>query len=130
MSTRLKFQTLINAITKSQKRLSYVLIFVGCTALAVSTLLRADESLSAQEIRQLSQQGQIKPLLQILQQHTFEGTLLDVELEREHGRLIYELEFLNAQGEVWEYELDAATGLLLSRELEESAVEQRVKGGH
>lgn len=130
MSTRLKFQTLINAITKLQKRLSYVLIFVGCTALAVSTLLRADESLSAQEIRQLSQQGQIKPLLQILQQHTFEGTLLDVELEREHGRLIYELEFLNAQGEVWEYELDAATGLLLSRELEESAVEQRVKGGH
>lgn len=130
MSTRLKFQTLINAITKSQKRLSYELIFVGCTALAVSTLLRADESLSAQEIRQLSQQGQIKPLLQILQQHTFEGTLLDVELEREHGRLIYELEFLNAQGEVWEYELDAATGLLLSRELEESAVEQRVKGGH
>lgn len=87
--------------------------------LVIPILSHASDELSPEEIRQLSQQGLIKPLLQVLQQHQFAGTLLDVELEREKGRLIYEMEFLNASGEVWEYELDAETGAILKSKLEE-----------
>jgi uncharacterized membrane protein YkoI len=40
-------------------------------------------------------------------------------MERERGRLIYELEVLDAQGQVWEVELDAVTGRLLESEVED-----------
>jgi len=80
---------------------------------------KASDKLSAKEVLVLMQQGKIQPLLTLLGQHNFAGTLLDAELEREHGRLIYELEYLNDKGEVWEYELDAATGEILEQELED-----------
>lgn len=80
---------------------------------------KASDKLSAKEVLVLMQQGKIQPLLTLLSQHNFAGTLLDAELEREHGRLIYELEYLNDKGEVWEYELDAATGEILEQELED-----------
>lgn len=42
--------------------------------------------------------------------------LLEAELERNHGRYIYEVELLTASGAVREIELDAATGHLLKDE--------------
>lgn len=36
--------------------------------------------------------------------------LIDVELEREDGRWVYELEFIDARGRVREIEMDALTG--------------------
>ncbi|SKA25950.1 Uncharacterized membrane protein YkoI [Oceanospirillum multiglobuliferum] len=122
MSIRSRFRILIKEIINQPKglaKLAYLSTMASLMLSAVAPTVQASDALSAQEIRQLSQQGKIKPLLQILQQHQFDGTLLDVELEREKGRLIYELEFLNDQDEVWEYELDAETGRLLSTELEE-----------
>lgn len=75
-----------------------------------------DDDLSPKEVRELLQAGEIQPLLTLIAQHNFDGNLLDAELEREDGRLIYELEFLNEQGEVWEYEVDAASGEILQQE--------------
>jgi uncharacterized membrane protein YkoI len=46
------------------------------------------------------------------------GRLLDLEVETEHGKTIYELEFLRGDGRVLEIEVDASSGLILERELE------------
>ncbi len=46
------------------------------------------------------------------------GKLLDLEAEREHGTIIYELEFLHTDGRIFELEIDASNGLLLKQEIE------------
>ena len=48
-----------------------------------------------------------------------DATLLEAELEREDGALVYELEILTADGEVRELEFDARSGTLLSDEAED-----------
>ena len=47
------------------------------------------------------------------------ATLLEVELEGKHDRLIYELEVLSAGGQVRELEFDARSGELLHDEEED-----------
>lgn len=89
-------------------------------ALLVATPVVADE-LGAAEARELQRQGLILPLEQILRHargHR-DGRLLDVELEREHGRYVYELELLDDAGRVWELELDAGDGALIELERED-----------
>ncbi len=96
-----------------------LLLATGGVMLSQMPSVQASDKLSANEVLELMQQGKIKPLLTLISQHNFDGTLLDAELEREHGRLIYELEYLNDKGEVWEYELDAATGEIIEQERED-----------
>ena len=48
----------------------------------------------------------------------FPGKLLEVELEQEMGRWVYEFEILDDEGIVWELYYDAGTGELVKRELE------------
>ncbi len=45
-----------------------------------------------------------------------EGRVIEAELEEKHGRYIYELELVDAEGTVWEYYFDARTGELLEHE--------------
>jgi len=47
------------------------------------------------------------------------GRILEVELEQEGNRLIYEIELLNSRGEVLEMLFDARTGMHLSTEYED-----------
>lgn len=44
--------------------------------------------------------------------------LLEVEHEQEHGRDIYEIEYLTTDGDIYELEVDAATGQVLKQERE------------
>ena len=65
-------------------------------------------------------QGKILPLSEILEKARthFKGRLLEVELEdeKEHGGLVYELEILDENGKVWELVFNAVTGEYLGRE--------------
>jgi uncharacterized membrane protein YkoI len=45
------------------------------------------------------------------------GTITEIELEHEHGKLIYEVEILTADNTKVEIEYDAKTGAELSREV-------------
>lgn len=47
------------------------------------------------------------------------GRVIETEFEEEHGRYIYELELVDAEGQVWEYKFDAKTGELLETEQED-----------
>jgi uncharacterized membrane protein YkoI len=66
-------------------------------------------------------QGDILSLEQILKnvrQHRV-GRVLETELEEKRGELVYEVEILDNNGEVWEMKLDARSGILLEEEQED-----------
>ena len=67
------------------------------------------------EARQLHESGKILPLELILKQarQAYPGKVLEVELENEDGRIIYEVEILSESGIVMEVYIDAKTGLIL-----------------
>jgi len=90
--------------------------FVLALALAAGSASAGDD-IDQDDALELRQAGEILPLERILEfagQHV-QGRLIKAELEREDGRLIYELEYLDG-GEVWEVSFDAATGEFLKRE--------------
>jgi uncharacterized membrane protein YkoI len=72
------------------------------------------------QARQLKEMGKILPLQSILKtaQQSHPGRVLEVELENKNGRYVYEIELLNAQGEVWELYYDALTAELIKRKQE------------
>ena len=67
--------------------------------------------------RQLVKRGEIVQLETIIENLPGEGgRILEVELEHEDGRLVYEVEILNTDGRVHEYLFDARTGDFLEME--------------
>ncbi len=87
---------------------------------AIAPPVMADD-VSHFEARQLRESGQILPLETIIEKAVAfrNGDVIDTELERDDNMLIYEIEILDAQGRVWELELDATNGDLLGLELDD-----------
>ena len=73
------------------------------------------------EAKRLLQSGDILSLEAILErlQPTYPGKILEVELERENGRIIYEIELLAEDGVVYKIEVDAKTGEVLRRKVDD-----------
>ena len=88
-------------------------------AVMISTLSLAD--VGFKEARRLTESGAILPLGDLIPkiQALQPGRILELELEREGNRYLYEFEILDEQGMVWEFKLDAATGEIVERELED-----------
>ncbi len=55
----------------------------------------------------------------------FPGKVLEAELESEDGKVIYEVEIVNATGEIREVEIDAQSGKILSSELEDQDAHEK-----
>lgn len=72
------------------------------------------------EAKKLLESGDILPLENILKKVRAlqPGKILDIELESEHNRTIYEIELLTPEGRVLELTIDAKTAELLSTENE------------
>jgi len=98
----------------------FPVLAAGTISLAVFPALGGSR-LDQDEAQALVEQGKMLPLEQLLERHAerLRGQLLDVELERDDGRLIYEIEVLGTDGRVREVELDARTGDLLSESLDD-----------
>ena len=96
-------------------------LFPALVAGTISYQAVASEELGQAEIRELVRQGEILPLETILARFPAEeyGKLLDLEVEREHGTVVYELEFLQADGRILEIEIDASNGSILEQEIED-----------
>lgn len=76
----------------------------------------AAHDLTQDEALHLREQGVILPLAQLTEQALARhpgATLLEVELEKEHGRYVYEIELVLPGGQVRELEFDATGGDLL-----------------
>lgn len=68
-----------------------------------------------EEARAALAAGVIRPLAEILAivEGRWLGRAIEVELDREDGRWVYDIKLLPPSGRVFELELDAATGALL-----------------
>lgn len=80
---------------------------------------RAGDAYDHNQARQALQAGQILPLSQILvqQQKDHPGQVLEVELDRDDGRWVYELKVLQPDGQLLKLELDAQSGVTLKRKI-------------
>jgi uncharacterized membrane protein YkoI len=95
-------------------------VTLGCAALVcLSATVWGDDSHI--QARQLVREGKILSLEQILARisEVLPGQILEVELERERGRVFYEIELLDEQSAVWELKIDAVSGAVLEQELED-----------
>jgi uncharacterized membrane protein YkoI len=74
-----------------------------------------------EKARRLKEAGRILPLQEVVKKAQAEhpGRVIEVELDDDHGRHVYEIELLDEQGEVWELYFDAATGDLIKHERED-----------
>lgn len=81
----------------------------------------ASDRIDHNEIYQLRQSGEIMSMEKVLEHaRTIQpGQLIEAELDREKGSYVYELKIIDADGKMHELELDARTGELLKRELED-----------
>lgn len=71
--------------------------------------------------RRALEAGEILPLAEILAaaEAARPGRVIEIELERDDGRWIYELEVVSPEGFLYEMEIDAASGTILEVEREE-----------
>jgi uncharacterized membrane protein YkoI len=101
------------------KTRALLLILLGSAlacAAALGPLAHADDD--DKRIRRLQRSGDILSLDEIFNRARAvkPGRILDTDLEDDDGRLVYEIELLDARGRVWEMKLDARTGRLIELE--------------
>ncbi len=101
----------MNAINKTL--LAALIGFAGTT-----TLVHADD-VGPDRAMKMVQDGKILSFEKLneaaLAKHP-QATVEDTELEDEYGRLIYQVDLRDAQGQEWDLELDATNGEILREE--------------
>lgn len=101
----------MNAINKTL--LATLIGFAG-----TATLVHADD-VGPDRAMKMVQDGRILSFEKLneaaLAKHP-EATVEDTELEEEYGRLIYQMDLRDAQGQEWDLELDATNGEILREE--------------
>ena len=92
---------------------------VAAVMLAMTAALpvHAGDSRDHDRARQALEAGEIMALKAILErvERDTPGRVIEVELEREAGRWIYEIKLLSAGGSIVELEVDARDGSVLKR---------------
>ena len=108
------------AMPNEADSMKMMLLFLALVAGTISCSVAASEDLSQAQIRELVRQGEIMPLETILERFPPQeyGKLLDLEIEGEHGAIVYEFEFLRGDGRIVKVEVDARDGAILEQEIE------------
>lgn len=90
-----------------------------------------NDSRDHERARAAVEAGQVLPLPTLLErlQRTHPGQVLELELEREDGRWIYEVKLLQANGQLLKLDVDAATAQVL-RVKRKDAGKEGQKAGH
>jgi uncharacterized membrane protein YkoI len=93
--------------------------FLLACALAASAVA-SDHDRDHDRAREAVRRGEAAPLAEILPavEARLGARVIEVELERDDGRLIYEFELIGPDGRLIEAEVDARTGALLDVETE------------
>ncbi len=101
-----------------------ILILAAALALAASPAFAAQEggrSGDHDDARRAVELRQALPLTRILEiaQGAVPGEIIEVELDHDHDRLIYEVDILTQTGRLRQVEIDAQTGAVLEVEDED-----------
>lgn len=98
-----------------------IFLFLAMVVGTISPFAQAGGKVSQDEIRKLVERGELLSLESIMLQYSEEeyGKLLDLEVEYEDGIIIYEMEFLRADGQIIEIEIDARNGRILEQEIKD-----------
>ncbi len=93
----------------------YLIRFMLIVVLLTSSSAYADD---VDRVRQLRSNDAILPLNKILGsiEKQYPGSLLDVELEEEHGQILYEIRLLGRDHAVHEIKVDARSGKIVAVE--------------
>ncbi|CAA0123668.1 Uncharacterised protein [Halioglobus japonicus] len=98
-----------------------VACLVGASLCVAGPAGNADE-LNQDEVLKLRRSGLVAPFQDIVQsiaKRYADVQILEVELEADDGKYIYEIEILVDDGSVRELEIDAVSGTILEDELED-----------
>jgi len=95
-----------------------ILALVALTSINVAHAERDDDS---REVRKMVQAGKVMPLEQLLNKNRdrLQGRVLDLEMERERDRVVYEIKTLDEKGVVHKALIDAQTGEWIERPAKE-----------
>lgn len=98
-------------------RLSQILLFSAALGAASPALADRDHD----RAREALARGEILSLSVLLPEieARYDARMLEVELETDDGRLVYEFELITSAGRIIEAEVDAATGAILEDEQED-----------
>ncbi len=98
-----------------------IFLFLALVVGTISPVVESGGKVSQAEIRKLVERGELLSLESILLLYPEEeyGKLLDLEVEYDDGRIIYEMEFLRADGQIIEIEVDARDGQMLEQEIKD-----------
>ena len=89
--------------------------FLLLPLLLLATPARADDRRDHERARAALAAGEIRPLAELLAEveRRWVGRVIEMELERDDDRWVYEFKLLPPSGRVFEVKLDARTGALL-----------------
>lgn len=84
---------------------------------------RASDRDEVDRVRAAVQAGELLPLTQVLErlQRSHPGQVLEVELERDDGRWVYEVKLLQAGGRLLKLELDGRSAAVLKQRVKQQA---------
>lgn len=94
------------------------LIFLAMVVGTISLATQASDEIDPSTVRQWVNQGRILSVERIAKQNEdlIAAKILDVEVEDKNGRILYEFEVMNAQGDVRELYFDAESGMFVKEE--------------
>ncbi len=97
--------------------LLFLVMAVGTT----STWVWAGRDIKPEAVRDWVESGKILSFEEIFQLNKsyLSGKILDLEVEKQHGRIVYEIEQLKENGEVSEVYIDAVTGQFIKEKAED-----------
>ena len=103
--------------TLSATAAGFALAILAATALQPTVAQASDDRARASEVRQLRDSGKIMPMEDILARSRAAqpGQVVEVELDREDGRYVYEVKIIDDTDKVHKLEIDAASVDILNR---------------
>ncbi|MCA0327094.1 MAG: PepSY domain-containing protein [Proteobacteria bacterium] len=107
------FAALLRCSIRPPRRVGYVLaVLIGLLA---APALVSGGARDHDRARAAVEAGEVLPLPTLLErvQSSHPGQVLELELEREHGRWTYEIKLLQAGGQLLKLDVDAASGEVL-----------------
>lgn len=102
---------------KASRILGLMMATAMAGAAAFATFPARADDVRQSEVRQLRESGQIMSMEDILgrARQAQPGTVVEVELDREDGRYVYEVKVIDERNRVHKLELDAGNGEVLRR---------------